>query len=865
MGEPTIAGFKPLKLMQWRTHFYNRQPKVQVGRKMVETKVVDDLALPVKERWCYVIAETQDRQAGWEVIEEAFIDDRGRYHKVLVGSPYAPIKAPDEPSKKGSKPEEDRGEPSKKRPTHTVLFPKFRTVKTGPTAKDAAHDPLWVRLLFSPFRLPSTATQVLGEKFREQIADHVRPLWDWKKGNDPRSPLVITDSAGQEWSFDATPLWVTRNPTSNPALDKFDRVGVGFDPFTAAENLSLDYVQACEEVKRKLEAPNAPTKSKYQKMVLFDLIESTVMASSAGKIRYKSALDISKMNKAFKARKSQKKRLIRKRERTGGELCKLLTSPFIWLYQQASFSTEGLDASSLKAKGDDGRSPRIDEHIRWLGHCSRHLNQSVAGRALLSKWVEDSEKHTDHFINHLVLPAIVPPKHYFKSFRWGSKAIASVLAQFVSHKVAARQSWTAAQLGNELMTPLTKLAEIQGTPEWTWFKDGTFDPKKHIKGIGVAGDVIQTDDLNIKYLDVDVQVSPNKMGKLSVFVIEPENVDFITDWVDAGELKDFGRNAKLLDTKLLVGFILDGINVALSLNAAREQWGKSGQWTAVLDSSVATLSLVVNIADLYYQKLGASQTELLRVTRAFAAVRTITGAYYGYKDLRAARKGFREGDKDYGTAMYVAAGLEFTAAAATFYTAFAVGSSAGPWVGVIAGLLAAGAYIVAGLVKDDELERFLKRCDWGVSPYLDFDENPKWCTKDPSEWEEDFVLQQQMLLRILSQISVQWASHANETLGVTVRTQMLCPDSTISVKLIGTLADGQTIVDPFEFEGPSLPSKVPGTIDIRPSRTVNDWTHPRDLRAVVRFRLTPDSKVEVLDFPLILGGVDQKDEALSNV
>ncbi len=227
--------------------------------------------------------------------------------------------------------------------------------------------------------------------------------------------------------------------------------------------------------------------------------------------------------------------------------------------------------------------------------------------------------------------------------------------------------------------------------------------------------------------------------------------------------------------------------------------------------------------------------------------------------------GFAVRGKLYGTAMYVAAGLEFTAAAATFYTAFAVGSSAGPCVGVVAGLLAAGAYIVAGLVKDDELERFLKRCDWGVSPYLDFDKNPKWRTKDPSKWEENFILQQQMLLRILSQISVQWASHANETLGITVRTQMLCPDSTISVKLIGTLADGQTIVDPFEFEGSSLPSKVPGAIDIRPSRTVNDWTHPRDLRAVVRFRLTPDSNVEVLDFPLILGGVDQKDEVLSNV
>jgi len=159
----------------------------------------------------------------------------------------------------------------------------------------------------------------------------------------------------------------------------------------------------------------------------------------------------------------------------------------------------------------------------------------------------------------------------------------------------------------------------------------------------------------------------------------------------------------------------------------------------------------------------------------------------------------------------------------------------------------------------------VKQCEWGESPYIGFDKNPKWCTTSPGVWEDDYVLQQQLLLRILAQISIGWASHANETLGVSLQTQMLCPQSTISVELVGTLGTGEQIVDRFDFAGTSLPSKVPASTTIRPSRTVNDWTHPKDLRAIVRFQLTPDSKTEILDFPLVLDGVDQPDERLSNV
>ena len=771
MNDPKIAGLKPLKLMQWRTHFGYWTPNIEVAGKMVESTVMDDAVVPVTERWCYVIAETKDRSTGWEIIEEAWIDDRGRYRKVLEGSPYDPIKGP------GSKLDaKERGEPSNKRPKNTVIFPKFVPVSVGPTSKETAQEPLWIRLLFAPFRLPSIATQLLGKKYRDLIAERVRPLWEWEKGSDPRSPLVITDGSGQDWSFKSTTLWVTKNDTHLSELDKFEPIAVGFDPFTVAENLSDDYVEACTRIQRAFERPNAPTGSKFQKMALFDMIASTVLSSDAGKKRYKGALDISKMNEKHESRKSWRRHLVRKRERAGGNLCKVLASEFVWLYQQASFSTEGLDEKKLSSQDESARSERLDKHIRWLGYCTRYLEASLAGRALLSKWAEDSEKHDDHFINHVVLPEIVPSTHYFKSFRWGAKAIVSVLAQFISHKVARRRSWTAVQLANEVMTPLTKLAELRGAPDWVWFKDGTFDPKKHIKGIGNAGDVIQTDTLNVRHLQVDVQVSPHKIDSLEVLVVEPDKVDFIADWIEAGELKDFGRQSTFLEARLLAGFVLDGINVALSLNAVREQWGKSGQWQAMLDTSVATLSVAVNLADVYYQKLGLSQNELLRATRTFTIVRGAIGAYYGYTDLKAARKSFREGDEDYGTAMYVAAGLEFTAAAATFYTAFAVGSTAGPWVGVVAGLLAAGTYVIAGLLKDDELEKFLKRCEWGVSPYLAFDKDPKWATKSPAEWEKDYVLQQQLLLKLLAQVSVSWASHGNAVMGVTIRTNMLSPE-----------------------------------------------------------------------------------------
>ena len=307
--------------MQWRTHFYNRPPKVEAAGKMIESTVVNDAVVPVKERWVYVIAETQDRKTGWEITQEAYVDDRGRYRRVTEGSPYAPI--------------DERGDPSPRSPKHTVLFPKFVVVKTGETAKDSVQEPLWIRLLIAPFRLPSAATALLGQKFRDEIADHIRPLWDWKKGRN-EAPLIITDAAGQEWSYQATPLWFAQSPTHLPEFDKLKPIAVGFDPFTVTENLSLDYVEACERLKTEFEKPNAKTSTDFQKMALLDLIENTVLASDEGQKRYKSALDISRMNKKFARRKKRRKHLVKEREQTGGALCEVFSSPFVELYQQAA-------------------------------------------------------------------------------------------------------------------------------------------------------------------------------------------------------------------------------------------------------------------------------------------------------------------------------------------------------------------------------------------------------------------------------------------------------------------------------------------------------------------------------------------------
>ncbi len=170
---------------------------------MIESTVVNDAVVPVKERWVYVIAETQDRKTGWEITQEAYVDDRGRYHRVTRAHRMRPLTS---------------ARSLASLPKHTVLFPKFVVVKTGETAKDSVQEPLWIRLLIAPFRLPSAATALLGQKFRDEIAEPRPPPVGLEEGAQRK---ITVDHHRCRWAgmvVSGNATVVRREPDASPRV-----------------------------------------------------------------------------------------------------------------------------------------------------------------------------------------------------------------------------------------------------------------------------------------------------------------------------------------------------------------------------------------------------------------------------------------------------------------------------------------------------------------------------------------------------------------------------------------------------------------------------------------------------------------------
>lgn len=798
-----------LRIGEWTTEFGSQIPWHLTPTGPEPIAVADAHAALVIDRWVYVVTQLADDSSKGDVAYELYVDEKGKIW-FTEGNHYDPIP--------------ERGSSLVGKAKHTVRFPRL-----NPESKA-----IWMWLFLSPFRLPKPAVHDL-ELLAGDLQKHVPPLWTWSRGRAAAGVIHSADG----WSLEETPLWLTV-PPGLPGQGTKSRVALGIDPFTLAEVRSRTYVKAYNEYKREYEPENPKPGSDYQRIALARLISQTVLGSEASADKYREYLDIAKLNSAVAADDTDRNKLIKESETAAAAMVEVMSSRLFDLLVQASLSDEGLD--------DGAPSHPLQCLYRVLGWCTRSLNGSAAGRALLHDWAERADKHPDHFINHVILPEKDPSVPRFKAFRWGSKAIASVLAQYLSHHVASLRA--------KIIAPIAKD-----------FEDELGLALGRLTGKGTPVDFTIQRKLNSRSVTKQIHLEHN-VGRIDVVTVEmpwlnANETDWVEKWIDAGEFEEFGVGAKFKNAKFLGSLLLDTVNIALAVGAIRDADSDSAKLMAAGTISAHSLNLVSAIGEEYAKKVLKDRS--LRVAqRVFLAARGVTGVFFVVQNELDARKALSKGDADRALALRVAAVAEGAGAIGCFITAFSVSSAAGPWISVIAGLVAAGAYIAATILTDDDLGVFLSQCEWGSGPYSKPELQPSWAALSVGEWKGDCVEQRRLLLKLLTKFSVGWESHGYSWLGVRVNLSFGTPDSVLEVKFVSRRPGQAEVEDDITLRVDQLPRTFPASVNVRPEHTV-DGGEPPDLKAVVTFRWHTDEHADTVVFHLRTGGVDQPDDDKSSL
>jgi len=799
----------PLRIGEWTTEFNGKIPRHQTLDGPEPIAVADAHAALVVDRWVYVVTQLAEDKTKGDVAYELYVDLQGKIW-VTEGNHYDPIP--------------ERGSSLVGEATHTVRLPRLNPERKA----------IWMWLFLSPFRLPKPAVHDL-EQLAGDLQKHVPPLWAWSRGR--ALPGVVHSADG--WSLEETPLWLTV-PPGLPDQGTKCRVALGIDPFTLAEVRSRTYVKAYNRYKREYEPENPKPGSEYQRIALGRLITQTVLGSETSADKYKEYLDIAKLNAAMAADDEVRNKRIRASEEAAAAMVDVMDSRLFDLLVQASLSDEGLD--------EGAPSYPLQCVYRVLGWCTRSLNGSAAGRALLRDWADRADKHSDHFINHVILPKKHPSIPRFKAFRWGSKAIASVLAQYLSHHVASLRAKIIAPVAKDFEFELgEKLGRLAGkaTPV-----DFTIQRKLNFRSV--------SKQVHLKY-----NVGRVNVAEIEMPFLHAGESDWVEKWIDAGEFEEFGVGAKFKNAKFLGSLLLDTVNIALAVGAVRDADSESAKLMAAGTITAHSMNLVSAIGEEYAKKV-LKERSLRVAQRVFFAARGATGAFFAAQNEIAARKAESKGDADRALALRVAAGAEVAGAFGCILSAVAVSSAAGPWISVIAGLVAAGAYIAAEILTDDDLGIFLSHCEWGADPYSNPDLEPVWASLAVGGWQGDYVEQRRLLLKLLTKFSVGWESHGFSWLGVRVNLSFVTPESVLEVKFISQRPGQAQVEDDITLRVDKLPRHFPGSVTVRPEQTV-DGGEPPDLRAVVTFRWHPDEHADTVVFHLRVGGVDQPDEDKSSV
>lgn len=809
------AGFAHFQaIAEWKSRYKGYAP---------QATLVDPYARFVTERWAYLIAATgmpyevdKVNYADAEVIREYYVDANGLVWATTKATPYAPIG--------------ERGDPVRATGVGYPggLFPRL-------TADGKA---VWSWLILSPFQLPSSTVKALDSAaVFKKTRQHVPPLWGWRRKSLVADDAALTSKDG--WSLLETPLWLSQ-PDEGPyaKYGKNIRVAVGFDAFAVAKERSRVFVDLYVAYQQRFEPGNPRPDSEFQRMALAQRIDDTIWLNDRAREKFGKCIDSGKLTAVITQYKEARHEAITKYEEAAARLSEVLLSEHFGILMEGAMDTEGL--------GDE-QSPRLDEAYGVLAHCTRCLGSSMSGAAMLRYWALRSETDGRHFTNRILLPIIdTPPESHIKSFRWGSKAIMSTLAQYAAHKVSVAKISTQEQLVEKMLEPLAKLAG-----------------RKHILELGDAiEEVVAHATIRPGWLhflgEHRVQVQTVTSMEIRTVRLDANHVKFLEDWVDASAAKQFGRDPKLTSAKTLVAGVLDVINLAMACEAAKEkiEEGKGQGTMSAVSAAAHALNLTATIADACAAEYGAATAWAKRVNAAMLGVRAVTSAVFAVSNFASAAEAYDKHDFSVSAAMAVAGVAEATSCAACIYTAVTAGSVAGPWVMLAATAVATAAYLVATWTTDEPLEVLLENCEFGTDAY-GANYRPSWADAPVDKWRGKFEMQERMMMKIIGRFTVSEANRGIPIAGIEVELGMFTQRSVLTVRFEAEYASKAPRDETIEFTGNGLPDALPGVVKVATPASIwnnEDDLIPVSLVVVVRFLLLPVGQADEVRLKLIVDG-----------
>lgn len=784
MTTPNILALSDsLPIAEWTTRLKGYAP---FSPGFVPGHLVDDYVRPVTSRWLYSLIHTTEDAGPFLVHAEAHIDETGQ----IWWAPYSEL--PERPIPERLDPR-THGVPST-----GVQFPMT----------DDKGRALSVRLLLSPFRLPSASVRELrAPGMVKSILHSIPPLWEWSKEDDPASPVHSREG----YSLVEKQMWI------RPEGAGAKMIWVGSDPFAIAERRSDLFVNRRRQYAKRFEPTDEDERRELSRILLAKSLRDAILRQPDVSARYAKYLDVPRMNRELKDFDDDEKKERDKYFKLAKQLCDHLTSPFFTLLQYASLEAEGFE-------NDADRHEALAEHYRVLDRVTRSLSRCKPGLELLAKWGEEADTSPEHFINRMHFPANPMKLHVFRTVRWSSKSAFQVLRKLSPYLAATR--------GNAFERITAALVHL-GIADATEVKDAIIKVRTTVGelagGLKLKGPVKEVLELEI--------FGKKLLPKLEAFIeAGKENTSLVAGFL---------RNPT---TAAVLG--LDAINVYLGLQALMQASTVEEVTKAAAGAGAATGFIAATIGKYLADKAECEIAKIKYLRFAYAA-NAVCGVIYAALNAVAAAAAFQQDDDDRAIALLVAATAEIVSAvsyAALLFNPLA----AAPAYLIVVSVVAALAYIAATLLENDPLAKVLEYCEWGVSPYSKPDYHPIWATKKVGAWKGDFNTQSRLILRVLTRLTITW--NYDSWPGVALSINVNRPGVRLKTSFRAVFKGGKSLAESRVFEHADLPRSLPVKLDLTPRMSATTSGINRLWFSVV-FEAHESAQAETLEVLLMDNGV----------
>lgn len=773
------------RLGEWSTRAKSYPPQLaapdgQVGHR------VDHYVKRLRSRWVYALVHPYSSQAAFAIPFEAFVDEFGFvwFHEDL--DPNAPI--PDRPDPR------DGGYA-----TQYVQFPKVNELGNA----------LSTRLLFSPFRLPSTAMTSVNEPgYHKSIMETIPPLWTWKSGVDPESPVISFDN----YSLVVEPLWMKFQGEA-----KATPVFVGSDPFKIAENRSNLYIRRRNAYAAVFEPNDAAGKRKLSRMMLGEALTDSILRPTESYEKYGKALDIPKLNRELSNFDDKRVELRKKVNKSGQNLCRYLRKDVFALLQYASLEEETYE------EGADYCEATAD-HLRVLEIVTRQLDRCKSGCELLLEWGRDADESDHHFLSRTVLPSRPLGLHVFRTMRWGGKGVLNLFRD-LSPWLLARKP--------EILRAAGEILEALGA----------------IERIEVFTKAAKSVQVPLHEVAAASKIKLSGARALTVKLVGKSAYRRLEEFAQNGRTLFEKAAPEFRTSKFLAFGALDAVNVVIALRAISDAEGPGALARAGSGAGAACGFLAMSVAKPVVEAIEdeATQTKWLRGVHGVTAV---CAGIYAVLDFIAASDAYAKDDRDR-AAMLVIAGVAEAASSATYaYLAWTATTGCAVLL-LVLGTVATIAYIAALLTEDDPLEEFLLNCEWGATPYARPHYHPEWADGPVAVWAGDYEQQLTTLLRLLARFTLSW--DLKSWPDVELSTSLVRAGMQFDVEFTAEYADGTTGKVEKHYGAADLAPVSPIVFSVSANQPYTAHS-ARKVTVRATYRADVDAKVEVLEAEIMEGG-----------